>query len=80
MEANKKLFGGAAAYIMGMKPLVEVKGTKEQVGSFREVLIASKRLYESLQSEDLELVKIRIEEKKQAARRFESVMGIRWPL
>jgi len=80
MEAHKKLFGGAAAYIMGMKPLVEVKGTKEQISSFKEVLIASRRLYESLQSDNLELVKQNIEVKKQAARKFESVMGIRWPL
>ena len=80
MESHKKLFGGAAAYIMGMKPLVEVKGTKEQIGSFREVLVASRRLYESLQTDDLKLVEECISQKKKAATRFHRVTGIQWPL
>ena len=80
MNERKKLFGGAAAYIMGMKPLVEVKGTKEQVSAFKEVLIASRRLYESLQTENLELVQECISKKKHAARKFHQVTGIQWPL
>lgn len=80
MDVHKKLFGSAAAYIMGMKPLVEVKGTKEQVSSFKEVLVASRRLYESLQTDDLRLVESCIDEKKKAATRFHKATGIQWPL
>ena len=80
MSIHKKLFGSAAAYIIGMKPLVEVKGTKEQVSSFKEVLVASRRLYESLQTDDLKLVEECISQKKKAATRFHKATGIRWPL
>jgi len=80
MSTQKKLFGSAAAYIMGMKPLVEVKGTKDQVSAFKDVLVASRRLYESLQTDNLELVKRNIDEKKQAAHRFHKATGILWPL
>ena len=46
---RKKLIASSAAYILGMRPKIEINGTPKQVKRFKEVLEASKDLYYVLQ-------------------------------
>ena len=80
MNLNKKVFGASAAYILGMHPLVEVKGTKEEIKVYKNVLNSSKELYEALESEDtLNSIEQKLKYKKQAAHQFKAVTGTSWP-
>ncbi len=80
MNLDKKILGASAAYILGLRPLVEVKGTKEEIKAFEKVLVSSKALYESLEGEDtLDRVDIKLKNKKTAAQEFKAITGTLWP-
>ena len=80
MDLNKKVFGASAAYILGLKPLVEIKGSKEEIKAYKNALNSSKALYEALESaESLSCVDQKLKDKKTAAYHFKSVTGTSWP-
>ena len=77
---NKKLFGASAAYILGLKPGLKIKGNSSKLSAYRDVLESSKSLYESLKNKDsIEEVENKILSKKEAAKRFKHVLGLNWP-
>ena len=81
MKFNKEVLGASAAYILGLKPMLEVKGTKKEIEAYKSVLESSKSLYESLNSthSSLETVDCKLKEKKSAARHFKATTGNVWP-
>ncbi len=81
MKFNKEVLGASAAYILGLKPMLEVKGTKKEIQAYKNVLESSKSLYESLNSKDSSLSNIdyKLKEKKSAARHFKAITGNVWP-
>ena len=79
----KKRFNAAAAsYILGESPSVEVVGSPEKISVVREVLQASRNLYEELQCPDTRLTRIisLLEKKRVAAREFHERVGATWIL
>ena len=78
-KSRKKLIAGSAAYILGMKPQIEIKGTPKQVKRFEEVLEASKSLYCILQEGSNLAVEAALAKKKITAKRFNKEFGWQWP-
>ena len=79
-KSKKQLISSSAAYILGMKPQVEIRGNKSQVKRFKEVLEASKNLYCVLQEGSTNDVEIALERKNRSAKRFNQEFGWHWPL
>ena len=81
MEKNtrKKLIASSAAYILGMQPQIEIKGTPKQVKRFKEVLEASKNLYCVLQEGSTSAVEESLRQKKNTAKKFYQEFGWCWP-
>ena len=81
MKFNKEVKSASAAYILGLKPIFEVKGSKKEIEAYKSVLESSKSLYESLNSKDssVENVDYRLKEKKSAAKHFKATTGNLWP-
>ena len=69
-------------YITGNQKSVKLKGKISEMTAYRGVLRASKRLYESLQRDDVKLSEIErlVAKKNRAAMRFKKVTGQSWPL
>lgn len=69
-------------YITGNQKSVKLKGKISEMTAYRGVLRASKRLYESLQRNDVKLSEIErlVAEKNRAAMRFKKATGQSWPL
>ena len=78
-KSKKKLIASSAAYILGMKPQVEIKGTPKQIKRFKEALEASKSLYCILQEGSNSDVETALENKKVTAKRFSQEFGWQWP-
>ncbi len=80
-DDHKKLFAASAAYIMGLRPSVKLRGAEGNARAYSEVLEASKKLYEAFETEDdFDKVKRLLEDKKYKARKFARRTGIKWPL
>ncbi len=79
-KSKKQLISSSAAYILGMKPQVEIRGNKSQVKRFKEVLEASKNLYFVLQEGSTNDVELALEQKNSSAKRFSQEFGWKWPL
>lgn len=78
-KSRKILIASSAAYILGMKPKVEIKGTSKQVKRFKEVLEASKSLYCVLQEGTTTDIEDSLSNKKSAANKFHKEFGWKWP-
>ena len=78
-ESKKILVASSAAYILGMKPKIEIKGTSEEIKVFKEVLEASKDLYNDLQESSNDQVKKTLNNKNKKAEKFNQVFGWVWP-
>ena len=78
-KSRKILVASSAAYILGMKPKVEIKGTPKQVKRFAEVLEASKSLYCVLQEGTTADIEYSLSNKKDAAAKFRKEFGWQWP-
>lgn len=78
-ESKKILVASSAAYILGMKPKIEIKGTSEEIKVFKEVLEASKDLYNDLQESSNDQVKKTLNNKNKKAEKFNQVFGWIWP-
>jgi len=80
--AFKRFHAAAAAYILGEKTHVQLKGNHTRIEATQKVLSASKTLYEELNKDDATIaaVSILIDEKKKAADKFHQITGIPWLL
>lgn len=69
-------------YITGNQKSVKVRGTLPEMNAYREVLKASKKLYETLRRKDVRLSQIErlVAKKNRAAIRFKKATGKSWPL
>jgi hypothetical protein len=81
-ETKKRFNAAAASYIMGDTPSVEVMGSPKKISVVREVLQASRNLYEELQSSTTNLTRVitLLEKKRVAARAFHESVGVEWVL
>lgn len=80
--AFKRFHAAAAAYILGEKTHVKLRGSQDRIEATQNVLNASKTLYEELNKEETSInaVSSLIDEKKKAARTFHQITGIPWLL
>ena len=69
-------------YITGHQKSIKVKGKPTDMVVYKDVLKASKRLYEALQRKNVRLSHIEdlVQKKNRAAKRFRKVTGHAWPL
>tara|TARA_Y100001970_G_C13925374_1_gene695495 strand:+ start:285 stop:548 length:264 start_codon:yes stop_codon:yes gene_type:complete len=80
LQVDNNLFTSAAAYIMGLSPIVEVKGTKEELQVFTEALETSRDVYRILQGgATMELMSEALASKSEKAHAFEAKFGLKWP-
>ena len=76
---SKKLMAASAAYIMGMSPMVKIKGDKNKLEAYKSVLNSSRELYENLLSGNEALISESLEKKKKLSKRFKQEFGWSWP-
>jgi len=81
-DTKKRFNAAAAAYIMGDSPSVEIVGSPDKISAVREVLHASRELYEELQCPDTKLTRVisLLERKRAAARVYSEKVGATWIL
>ena len=80
LQSNKNFFPLAAAYILGLSPHAKIKGTKEEIKVFSEVLESSRVVYEMLQGGvTTELMSEALADKSKKAQVFNNMFGHRWP-
>ena len=67
---------------MGDSPSVEIVGSPDKISAVREVLHASRELYEELQCPDTKLTRVisLLERKRAAARVYSEKVGATWIL
>jgi len=76
-----RLFRDCARFILGETTTVRLKGRPEALEALREVLSASRDLYQALESgAPLEEVRARMTCKARAAMGFQRVTGLTWRL
>ena len=80
--AFKRFHAAAAAYILGEKTHVTLRGSQDRIVATQNVLNASKTLYEELNKDDASInaVSSLINKKKKAAHSFHQITGIPWLL
>jgi len=71
-----------ASYILGASKSVKIKGKKEIVEATKNVLEASKKLYDALLNEDIEVQNVfpLLESKRLHAKKYNKVTGRIWRL
>jgi hypothetical protein len=81
-EKQTRFFAASAAYILGEKTGMTIKGDPDRIDATRDVLQASRRLYEALHddSKGLTMVLKLVNEKKHYASEFHKQTGIEWIL
>ena len=79
---KQRLIIESIRYITGNQKSVKIKGKLTEMNAFRNVLNASRKLYESLQRKDVSLAEIErlVAKKNKAAQRFRKQTGHSWPL
>ena len=79
---RQKLLIESIRYITGNQKSVKLKGKSSELLAFQNVLKASKKLYETLQSPEANLQKVEqlVAVKNKAAKQFREVTGQSWPL
>ena len=81
MSSENALMQTAARFIIGESVDVKVKGTKDRVKAFKDVLLASRNLYEALESgHGIGEVTNLLDAKHEAAKKFKEVTGVFWAL
>ena len=81
-EFAKKFIGSVAAYIAGAPLQLEFVGNSQSIVIAKNVVNASKQLFESLQVKNpmMDCVKDNINTKHIAANAFKQHFGFSWPL
>ena len=79
---KKRLIIESIRYITGNQKSVKIKGKMTEMKAFRNVLNASKKLYENLQRNNVNLEEIEnlVVAKNKAAKQFLEITGQTWPL
>ena len=79
---KQRLLIESIRYITGLQSSVKIKGDTKELAAFRNVLNASRKLYESLHNEkaNLKYIEQLVETKKKAVMRFKKITGQVWPL
>ena len=79
---GKILFATLGSALIGKAVKTKVKGTKREVDAISRALIASRRFYVELKSGTATVSSIieKMNEKNEAAKEFESVFNMQWPL
>ena len=79
---KERLIIESIKYITGNQKSVKLKGKPEELVAFRNVLNASRELYENLQRNDVRLQEIEnlVRKKNLAAKEFKILTGRSWPL
>jgi len=82
MQSYKLFQAAVAAHILGKKTNFRFKGDKEKVTVTENVILASKKLYNELNSSnsDIETVTELIEQKRTASKKFLNAVGVPWML
>lgn len=78
----KTFHSAAAAYILGEKSNVVLKGNSERIHATQGVLLASRALYEELSNSRATISSVanRLDTKRKAAEKFRQVTGVSWLL
>ena len=78
---KQRLIIESIRYITGNQKSVKIKGKNKEMILFKRALNASKKLYESLQKENVRLEEIErlVAEKNDAAKAFIEESGQAWP-
>lgn len=79
---KKSLIKESALFITGHQKNVKIKGSKEKVKAYLDVLIASRDLYEALNQENVTLKEIKtlVEKKKDLSQKYKNKTNTDWPL
>lgn len=83
VPTSSKLFlAGVAAWLIGNKVQMKVKGTQSEMRQFTAALIASKKFQNELSKTDssAESVIDKLHAKNAAARDFKEMTGLDWPM
>lgn len=80
-EKKNRLLIESVRYITGNQSKIKVHGPTRFVEAYGEVIRASKKLYEALHSDNVQMKTVEklVERKNQAAAKFKSVTGSVWP-
>jgi hypothetical protein len=79
---DSRLTAKLASWVAGNNVKLNLTGSPERVQAIRESLVASRSFREELIREDatVDTVMRKLRRKHKAAKRFEDVLGISWPL
>lgn len=79
--SDQKFVRACAKFILGESSGIKLRGSSERITATREVLRASRDLFEALQGGlTLSVVKPLIERKRIAAEKFRRAIGLAWRL
>lgn len=79
---GKVLFAAVGSWLVGRPTNLKVRGAPEEVQAFRGALLATRSFQEELERPEatVESVMQKLGLKHGAAREFEKIMGMRWPM
>ena len=83
MNTNMKILTAAvAAHILGKKTNIKLEGSRNRVMVVKDVINASRNLYEAMNHPSASLSNIRLHllEKSTAAKKFKAEFNQNWPL
>mgnify|MGYP001162268456 CR=1 FL=1 len=82
VKAWKAFHAAAAAYILGEKSNVRLRGSSKRIKATQNALTASKELYEELNNSKASLKSVSklLENKRRASLEFKQVTGVSWLL
>lgn len=78
----RSFHAAAASYIMGNSTGIKLQGSKQRIAATKNILEASKDLYNELNSPEASLEKVSslLQKKRKASKEFQQVTGINWLL
>lgn len=81
-KSSKILNAGFAAWVVRKPSGIAIKGSPEEISAIQEALTASRDFRDTLCTEGVKMADVmsKLERKRKAAEKFESVMGYSWPL
>jgi hypothetical protein len=82
MNNMKILAAVSAAHVLGKKTDIKLEGSRKRVNIVRNVINASRDLYESMDHSSANILEVKrcLAKKSEAAKKFRNEFGHRWPL
>lgn len=79
---GKIFFAAVGAWLVGKSTNLKIRGTPEEMNALAEVMLASRRFQQELErpGATVESVMQKLGLKHGAAREFERILGVPWPL